>query len=425
MANGFSKQVTELWDEQILGFDDNCVLSQAVTRNTMNMQTSERSGDIWWRPVPEIMTSSNGQDQTGQFLDKFQLSVPSTLGYYKSVTWKLTGQQLRDPQAERNKIVAAFQKLASDVNVSVNLTAALNGTLVVKRTGAATGFDDVAQCDAILNETGALIGRRFLGVSTRDNNGMASNLAGRQTMAGRPDGAYGSAMIAGGIAGFEAILKMDYSQTLPAATATGVTINLANQYYTPVATTTAANGAQLNVDNRYQVIPVTVTAGTIKVGDCFTIAGVFNVHKITKQTQPGLKTFRVTALVTGAGGTGTIQISPPIISGQGGTQAELQYQNVSATPANGAALNFLNTVQAPANPFWVDGAIELTPGMTEYPEDAGWDRVMGTTPKNGMRLVMLKQGSIQSGTIFYRVDCSWGVNLLAEEQAGIILFNQT
>jgi hypothetical protein len=89
-----------------------------------------------------------------------------------------------------------------------------------------------------------------------------------------------------------------------------------------------------------------VTTSTVKVGDAFTIAGVNSVHHISKQDTGQLKTFRITRIVTGAGGTGTVEIEPPIISAGGGTRAEAEYKNVSATPANGAAITFLNTVTA-------------------------------------------------------------------------------
>ena len=46
----------------------------------------------------------------------------------------------------------------------------------MKRTVAASGFDDVAQCDAIFNEQGIPSYERYLALSTRDYNGMANNL---------------------------------------------------------------------------------------------------------------------------------------------------------------------------------------------------------------------------------------------------------
>jgi hypothetical protein len=151
-----------------------------------------------------------------------------------------------------------------------------------------------------------------------------------------------------------------------------VTVNGANQRYVPAATTLDAGGlVYVNKDNRYQNLAITVTSGTVKVGDAFTIAGVNEVHHITKQDTGNLKTFRVTAIVSGAGGTGTIQISPPIIAADSSpTDPELQYKNCTATPANGAAITFLNTVAGSVNPFWQEDAFEIMPGKYMPQEDA-------------------------------------------------------
>ena len=42
--------------------------------------------------------------------------------------------------------------------------------------------------------------------------------------------------------------------------------------------------------------------------------------------------------IVSVGGSNTAVITPPIISAQGATQAEVQYKNVTATPANSAAM---------------------------------------------------------------------------------------
>ena len=250
---------------------------------------------------------------------------------------------------------------------------------------------------------------------------MAGNLAARQTLQGKPLTAYDKAYI-GEAAGFE-LLKLDYANRLTAAAGVGVTINGAGQYYTPAATSTGSGGEVNNVDNRYQNLAVTVTSGTIKVGDCFTIADVESVHLITKQATGQAKTFRVTGIVSGGGGTGTIQISPPIISNGGSTDAEEQYQNVSATPANGAALTFLNTADASINPFWHKSALEILPGNYVVDPNSGVDVMRGSTDQ-GFELVMQKQYDINTMTHKYRMDILFGVVNLQPEMTGIQLFDQ-
>lgn len=75
------------------------------------------------------------------------------------------------------------------------------------------------------------------------------------------------------------------------------------------------------------------TTGIVKRGDRLQIANVFAVHSETKATLPFLRTFTVAADANSAGaGATTITLNPAIIYGG-------PYQNVSASPANGAAIS--------------------------------------------------------------------------------------
>lgn len=422
MANAFNKEERVAFENILEGFQDALVLSRNVSVYNTDQTMMERTNDVIWRPMPYIAQSFDGTDMTSNFKDFTQLAVPSTIGFSKSVPWTLTAKELRDSLQEGRLGDSAKQKLASDINVAVMNVAAQQGTMVVKRTAAASGFDDVAQAEAIMNEQGVQSFDRYLALSTRDYNGMANNLAGRQTLSGKPLTAYEKAYV-GMVASFDTY-KLDYANRLTAAAGTTVTVNGANQYFTPRATSTAGTGETQNVDNRYQNLTIAVGGGTVKVGDCFTIAGVNAVHHITKQDTGQLKTFRITAIVTGAGGSGVVTISPPIISGGGATDAELQYKNVTATPANGAAITFLNTVSANINPFWQKDALEILPGRYAVPADAG-AAVMRASTDQGIELVMQKQYDINTMKTKYRLDTLFGVVNKQPEMSGVILFSQT
>lgn len=78
-------------------------------------------------------------------------------------------------------------------------------------------------------------------------------------------------------------------------------------------------------------------AARVKAGDVFTIAGVFAVNPIGKDTLPFLRQFVVLADASSDGsGNATLTISPPIITSGA-------YQTVSAAPADNAAMTFLGT----------------------------------------------------------------------------------
>ena len=431
MATAFSKQETVKFDEMLAGFDDMLVIGRNVSKFNADPKILERSqGTAIWRPMPYISTTVDGPagtDISASFSDVTQLSVPISLGYDKSVPWKMTSNDLNDPQQRDRKMQSAFQALASKINVSCADVAGIYGTLTVKRTVAASGYDDLSLADALMIEQGLVgdMGRRVAVAHARDYNNMASTLAKPQTSANpKVNTAYEKAFI-GVVSGFETF-KSDYTYRLTAAAGVTVTVNGANQYYTPRATSTATTGETANVDNRYQNLTIAVTSGTVKVGDKFTVAGVNAVHHITKGDTGQLKTFTITAIVSGAGGSGVVTISPPIISGGGATQAELEYKNVSTTPANGAAITFLNTTTGNVMPFFDDRAIELLPGRNGIDEGltaAGAGYMRGTT-ELGIEVMLYKFFDINSKNYKYRCDSRWGVGMTNPEMCGNVLFSQ-
>ena len=422
MSNNFSKEEKVAFEDILEGFQDALVLSRNVSVYRTDQTMMERTGDVIWRPQPYIAQTFDGQDQTANFQDMTQLAVPATIGFEKSSPWIMTATELRDALQEGRLGDAAKQKLASDVNIAIMNVAANYGSLVVKRTAAATGFDDVAQCEAVFNEQGVQSFDRYLALSTRDYNGMASNLAARGTMNQKPTTAYEKAYV-GTVASFETY-KLDYANRLAAAAGgAGLTMSTLDggaNYYTPVATRVATTGERSNVDNRFQTITISSTT-SVAAGDCFTVAALNAVHHITKGDTGQLKTFRVVSVDSAT----TMTITPPMITAQGGTDAELQYKNcVINTKASNSAIVFLNTVAASINPFWHKDAIELLPGRYAVPTDAG-AAVMRATTDQGIEVVWQKQYDINTMKTKYRCDVRFGTVNKQPQMSGIMLFSQT
>jgi hypothetical protein len=429
MANAFSKEERVAFENILEGFNDALVLSRNVSVYNTDGSMMERTNDVIWRPQPYIATSINGAPRTdisSSFGDFTQLAVPASLGFNKTVPFALDAKELRDQLQEGRLGDSAKQKLASDINVAIMNVAAAQSTVVVTRTTAPGGYSDIAECDAAFNEQGVQMFDRYVALSSRSYNGMASDLAIRQTMTGKPTTAYEKSFV-GQVAGFETY-KMDYANRIVGnTTAVGaVTVNGANQYYTPRATSTASTGETANVDNRYQSLNVTLASGAVlRVGDAFTLAGVNSVHHITKGDTGQPKTFRVISITSGGGtaGNNTIVISPAIVSGQGATSAELQYKNVTATPAAGAAMTILNVDNADINCFWQKDALEILPGRYSIPANAGVEIMRGST-EQGLELVMQKFYDINTAVTKYRLDTFFGVVNKQPEMSGILLFNQ-
>ena len=423
MANAFSKEERIAFENLLEGFQDALVLSRNVSIYNTDSTMMERTNNVIWRPMPYIaqsISSTPGVSIAGSYQDMTQLSVPATLGFSRTVPWTMTALELRDALQENRLGDAAKQKLASDINLAIMNVAAAQGSLVVDVSGAAGDYDDVALADSIMNEQGVVNFDRFLALSSRDYNGLAGNLAARSFGNQKSDRAYERNYV-GMVAGFETY-KMDYANRIAAAGGGGaITIDTqaaANNYLVPSATSTALTGETQNVDNRFQTITVSTTVG-VAAGDAFTIDGVEAVHHVTKQSTGQLKTFRVIQVVNGT----DLVITPGIISNQGGTDAEAQYQNVIVTPAAAASITWLNVNATNINPFWQRDALEILPGRYAVPTDAG-TAVMRASTDQGIELVMQKWYDINSMTTLYRLDTLFGVVNKQPEMSGILLFNQ-
>jgi len=424
MANAFSKEEIVAFEDILEGFNDALILSKNINIYNTNGVTMERARDTMWRPQPYIaqsFTRTVGSSIASSVSTMTQLSVPSSLGFSPCSAWEMNALELRDALQEGRLGDAAKQKLASDINLSVMDLAAAQGTLVVPITTAAGTYDDVAQCDSIMNEQGVMAGDRYLALSSRDYNGMANNLAIATRSFGnaKSENAYERSFV-GEVASFSTY-KLDYANRCAANAATPtIATNGAQVRYVPKATVTNVGGV-LNVDNRYQTVTVSTTTGTV-AGDAFTITGIEAVHHITKRTTGELKTFRIIEVVDGT----SMVISPPIIGANSSpTDAEIQYQNVEvASTSATAAINFLNVAASSINPFWRKDSIELLPGRYAVPDGAGVDVLRAATDQ-GIELVMTKRFDPLTFQTLYTLDTLYGVVMTNPEMAGILIFNQT
>lgn len=419
MPTSFTKQEQVMFDKMIEGFDDMLVISKGFDLyDVQSEQEAVNARDKFWVPAPMIGSSYDGFDQTANFDGLTELNVPASVGFHKSSPKTLSSKNLRNQYALDNYGRAAKQKLAADVNLACFNTAALYGSVVSKRSGAATGYDDVADLDTRFTRIGVGQDDRMAFYSPSAMNAMASNLAGRSEDSARSRNAYENALIRHDVAGFK-VFKNDQEIRLAAAGGGVTTINGANQRTVPAATTTSA-GLEENKDNRYTDLVITAaTYANIKVGDAFTIANVNEVHLITKQDTGNLKTFRVVDKPA----ANTIRVYPAIIDAAEGSIGSREYANVTATPANGAAITWLNTTAAPLNPFFKKESLILIPGSFAVDPEDGW-QVMRATTDLGIGITYTRQADINTLNVKMRWDIDFGTALLNPEFAGVQLFSQ-
>jgi len=421
MASSMFKEEIVAFTDMVSAFEDQLVYGQVATLfDELTPEQMVHTRDRVWVDTPMIGSSYDGFDQTSNFDGLTELVVPASVGFHKASPKVLSSKNLRNQRAMTNWMSAAKAKLASDVNSAVRRRVALEAAIFTKRTVAPTGFEDLAQSQAQMDEIGVPVDDRIAFIGTRAAIGMAANLAARQTMGSASQSAYEKTKLID-IANYE-VFRDDQPIRLAAAAGGVTTVNGANQFWEPAAFTTEPDGEQVNRDNRYSPLIVTSAAiASVKPGDAFTIAGVNALHRISKQDTGQLQTFRVIAVNTT---TNTLTVAPAIISNGGSTIAGREYQNVSATPANGATITWLNTTTAEINPFFSRRAVLLLPGSFRVDQGDGWAVAKATTPRFNLPITYTRQGNINDLSLKARVDIDFGTALLAPDQAGVVMFNQ-
>lgn len=180
----------------------------------------------------------------------------------------------------------------------------------------------------------------------------------------------------------------------------------------------AQGSATVNGANQTgMVISVNALANGLNQGDIITIAGVNAVNRITKDDTGLLRQLVVTAPVP-AGGT-NIPIYPaiiPPISGQ-----PVQYQTVTASPANGAQINPTNNMAANTayrkNFAYAPEAVTLATADLEMPKNV---HEAARESFDGVSMRMVTDYFIGTDQLITRLDVLYGYLWIRPEWACIV-----
>lgn len=164
-------------------------------------------------------------------------------------------------------------------------------------------------------------------------------------------------------------------------------------------------------------LTVGALAAGLNIGDIITIAGVFAVNRITKQTTGELRQFVVTANV--AAGSTSIPIYPAIVPPVNGQQ--VQYQTVTASPANGAAVNPTNGLAASTsyrkNFAYAPEAVTLATADMEIPKGV---HEAAREEFDGVAMRMVTDYFIGTDQLITRLDVLYGYLWIRPEWACVV-----
>jgi len=163
-----------------------------------------------------------------------------------------------------------------------------------------------------------------------------------------------------------------------------------------------------------------IGAGVINVGDVITFAGVNAVNRITKATTGELQQFVVTSAPT-AGGT-TLNIYPAIVPPT--ASGPVQYQTVTASPANGAAIALAGPSVAGfgattyrKNIGFIPDAVTMATADLELPKNM---QESARERMDGVSMRMVTGFDIKSDQFITRLDVLYGYLWVRPEWAVVV-----
>lgn len=415
MTNSLTKVEAIAWEKACEAFEANNIFAQNAEVYKPSAGYAEQAGQTVRIPYANQIESSTGLDTTGQTKDIIDVTVPISLAAsdIKNSKFAVTAIEGNFERRVSDNMKAAVRKLSSDVSTEIANKIIDEGALVgTKASSALTSYSDFAKAGTILDEIEAYGTDRFMYLPPRMAQGLANDLGMRATDNNRDHMAYTDGRLPN-INDFNTF-KTNALKTVSGSSASGVTVNGANQNVTVVAYQSDVTPSSGTVnDPRYSTLTVSASHGLV-AGDVITIAGVNRVGVDSKTDTGQLMTFRVKSV-----DTNDLTVSPAIISSGA-------YQNVSAAPANSAAVTVRNTADAQPAVFTTKEAVNLFCSDLNFSLLEGSNQVVldTYTSSSGLSIAFIRWGDGDTTSTNHRLTVWCKPNVVDPLKCGILLPSQ-
>ena len=417
MALSTGKTVEVLFEKTKETYEDQMQLVDLVMRFQPDGASLQNAGNVIWQPVEQHRPILEGWDLSGQEQDIIEETFPSILGEPQNDFIKQRADNMRDLRFWERAGERSGKQQVTELNKRIANVVALQGSKFY-RSNVTSGYDFIAEGQALLNETQQAHDQRCFILNDRDTLTFSTDLAARQTLQGRPAETWDKGQIGENVAEFN-VFTGSYLPNLvggasPATTVTG------NQSFAPEAgSVNTATGLVTNVDYRSAVIPVAASA-SYNIGDKVTIGAIESVGLADKNSTGQLMTFTIVAKPTGT----SITVFPKPIAADDAALSDLEkaYANVDTTIANADVVARLNIdASAKANLFWDKSAIEVIGGTIPAELFSEFDgmKVISDTMSNGQTMYLVYDGNLADMSFRYRLFTWYGITMCNPQNAGV------
>jgi len=385
--------------------------------------TMQNSGNVIWRPVQQHAPIIEGWDMTGEETGIIEETYPAILGTPKNDFIRQRADDMRDMRFWERRGEQSGMRQATELNKLIAQAVALQGSMFY-RSNATSGYDFISQAQALKNERQLVDnGRSFL-LNDRDNLEYGSDLAGRQTVQGRPEDVWKTGQIGSNVASFD-VFTASFLPNLTGGADPGTTVTATQSFKPEAGSVSTSTGVVTNVDYRIAEIPVTAS-GSYNVGDKVTFSNggtPVTALGLADKTDTGqAMTFTIVAIPDAT----TIKVYPKPIAADDSnlTTLEKAYANIDTQILSTATVDRLNIdASAKVNLFFDKMAIEVLGGTIPDELFAQYDGIkrISDSMKNGQKMYVFYDGNIEDMTFRYRIFTWYGITVCAPHACGVAI----
>ena len=405
------KIVEVLFENALDTYEDQTQLVEMTNVFQPEAGTMQNAGNFVWRPVQQHAPIIEGWDLTGQETGIIEETYPAVLGTPKNDFVKQRADDLRDVTFWERRGKQSGRQQATELNTSIANLIKNTGSLFY-RSNATSGYNFISEGQAILNERQAVADDRCFVLNDRDTLTYGADLAGRQTLQGRPEDTWKTGQIGGNVAEFD-VYTGSYLPNLAGGADPATTVTADQSFAPEGGSIDATTGVATNVDYRSATIPV-AASGSYNVGDKIQIANggtpIESIGLADKNATNQAMTFTVVAKPSGT--SLTIYPKPIAADDPGLSVLELAYANVDTRILNTATVNRVNIdASVKTNLFWAKDSIEVLGGTIPaelFSQFAG-KKVISETLKSGLEMYMVYDGNIDDMTFRFRLFTWYGL----------------
>ena len=383
--------------------------------------TMQNTGNFIWYPVQQHAPIIDGWDLSGQETGIIEETYPALLGTPSNDFVKMRADDMRDQRFWENRGEESGKRQATELNKKIASAIAVQGSMFY-RSNVTSGYEFIAEAQAIMNERQSKTDQRYFMLNDRDTLLFAKDLAARQTLQGKPADTWKTGQIGQNIAEFD-VFTGSFLPNITGGADPDVTVTGAQAFVPVGGTVNATTGVVTNVDYREASLIVNNSA-LVTVGDKFqlenTAVEIQSIGLADKTASGQAMTFSVIELTDGT----HIKIYPkPIAADQAGiTTLEAAYANIHTAILGAATLTRLNIdASNKTNLFWDKSAVEVIGGSIPAELFKQYDgmKVITDTMSNGLNLYLVYDGNIDTMTFRFRLFTWYGITIKNPGNCGV------